>query len=397
MERLLIVKTFGFLFCALCSGCFCSSYRNYTTVSVVDVGDNISTKYKYRIAAIDGRLGIHNAHDMPQEHEIFKSQFRNVFSEDGIPVMVRVSTSGGSNKYGWTQGLAGFSLTLFPALYHNDVERAVELVMVNDDTVRGTFTITDASERTEGVLPTALIPFGGAPQHGRNRVYWRSDSSIGTEGMVQKARSDFFNGCPDFAHQGFVYGIAAKLKEMEDMGVVDAMLRRLTAAGPKVPEHRIVRLERESGSDFVYVFAIELAELSDDMGSTLTAVAREFGEQIKEEFVETYPGTQRSLLVVDFANMKGEGKMVVGRAIVLTIKPISLSYDANTRRGRLSVKFSPGQYEEARAWARKNIETLARDKNLVLVTGQLPPEARYYSLGETVKDGNVLEIEFRTE
>ena len=47
-------------------------------------------------------------------------------------------------------------------------------------------------------------------------------------------------------------------------------------------------------------------------------------------------------------------------------------------------------------WMSYNIETLACDKNIALVTGQLPPAATYYSLGEKV-DGNVMEIEFKTE
>lgn len=55
-----------------------------------------------------------------------------------------------------------------------------------------------------------------------------------------------------------------------------------------------------------------------------------------------------------------------------------------------------GQSAEARAWARENIETLARDKNIALVTGQRPPDANYYLLGEKI-DGNVMEIEFKTE
>lgn len=43
-----------------------------------------------------------------------------------------------------------------------------------------------------------------------------------------------------------------------------------------------------------------------------------------------------------------------------------------------------------------NIICLVRDKNIALTTGQLPPAATYYSLGEKV-DGNVMEIEFKTE
>ena len=94
--------------------------------------------------------------------------------------------------------------------------------------------------------------------------------------------------------------------------------------------------------------------------------------------------------------MNANGKMITGRAAVLTIKPTSLTYDANTRRGKMAVKFGVGQAEEARAWIHRNIKTLARDKNIALTTGQLPPEATYYPLGEKV-DGNVMEIEFKTE
>lgn len=43
------------------------------------------------------------------------------------------------------------------------------------------------------------------------------------------------------------------------------------------------------------------------------------------------------------------------------------------------------------------VETIVLDKNIALTTGQLPPAATYYSLGESLKDGNVLEIEFKTE
>ena len=58
---------------------------------------------------------------------------------------------------------------------------------------------------------------------------------------------------------------------------------------------------------------------------------------------------------------------------------------------------SANQYEEARAWIRKNIETLARDKNIVLTTGEIPPAAKFYLGREELKNGNILEIEFITE
>ena len=82
---------------------------------------------------------------------------------------------------------------------------------------------------------------------------------------------------------------------------------------------------------------------------------------------------------------------------MLTISVASLIYDPNTRKGKLAVRVNANQYEEARQWVRKNIETLARDKNIALTTGEIPPAAKFYLGREEFKDGNTLEIEFKTE
>lgn len=84
-------------------------------------------------------------------------------------------------------------------------------------------------------------------------------------------------------------------------------------------------------------------------------------------------------------------------AAVLTIRLVSLDYDPRTRRGKLAVRFNAGQAEESRKWIRRNIERLASDKNIALTTGQLPPAAKFYLGREEFKDGNILEIEFKTE
>ena len=386
LNRQLTLQAAFLVSCTLLHGCFCSSYRTYTLVSVADIGDRISTTHTYRVKSIDGKFDV----------GMLKEEFPNVFSDTGIPIVLRISMSGGAYKYGWSQALAAFSLTLFPVLYHSDTERTIEIIMVDDDTMRDRFVVTDASEYTEGVLPTALIPFAGVPEHGNMRVYWRRDSVVGTESTVRKARGDFHNDCPDFTRRGFAYGIAVRLKGMEDSGVVDAMLKKMGEAKTKIPAHRIERLVREPGKGFSYHFSIELLKSPDDMDKVLPAVVRELGEQFKEEYADTHPGVRRSSLVVDFLGLKGEGNMITGRVVVLAIEPESLSYDPVRRRGKISVRFNSGQYEEARTWAKKNIKTLARDKNIALTTGQQPPEATYYSLGEKV-EGNVMEIEFKTE
>ena len=79
------------------------------------------------------------------------------------------------------------------------------------------------------------------------------------------------------------------------------------------------------------------------------------------------------------------------------VKIQTLVYDPDTRKGHISVTFAEGHYAEARRWTRKNIETLARDKNVALRTGEIPGAAKFYLGAERVKAGNVLEIEFETE
>jgi hypothetical protein len=159
-------------------------------------------------------------------------------------------------------------------------------------------------------------------------------------------------------------------------------------------QYRIDSLVRESNSDFAYAFTLEMnGEPSIEAFFGIQGV---FAREVLDVYMAEYPNADVSTLRVYVLPRLSHGR-IEGRAKVLTIKPLSLSYDAATRRGKLSVRFNDGQMESARAWIRKNVETLARDKNIALVTGEIPPAAKFYLGREELKDGNVLEIEFKTE
>ena len=163
-----------------------------------------------------------------------------------------------------------------------------------------------------------------------------------------------------------------------------------------VSRYKIVKFSRESGSQFSYRFVLALNNEENSSLQTLRLVQQEFREAVKADYIESFPITDIRSLRVDFPEYELDNGKITGRAVVLSISVTSLSYDPKTRTGRLAVKVNANQYEEARKWIRKNIETLAQDKNIALTTGQLPPAATYYSLGERI-DGNVMEIEFKTE
>ena len=162
-------------------------------------------------------------------------------------------------------------------------------------------------------------------------------------------------------------------------------------------EYRIIAFNRESGTEFAYRFILELIDENKRSLQTLRRVQQEFRHAVKEDYVESVPSVAAKELYVDFPEYELKDGRIEGRAVVLTISVTSLSHDPKTRTGRLAVKVNANQYEEARKWIRKNIETLARDKNIALTTGEIPPAAKFYLGKEELKDGNVLEIEFKTE
>ncbi len=159
--------------------------------------------------------------------------------------------------------------------------------------------------------------------------------------------------------------------------------------------YTILSCTRENGDGFSYQFELKLEK--DKSLRAFRNIQQEFRSVLREDYVESTPGMDDQKLYVDFPEYRFENGKIIGRATILSITPVQMKYDSNTRTGRLAVKVKANQYEEARKWIRKNIETLARDKNIALTTGEIPPAAKFYLGREELKDGNVLEIEFRTE
>ena len=381
----------------------CHSYRDSATVDVHDIGDVIETKYRYRLVGVNI---VGDKCDEVLNNDLVKGKFPSVFSDAGIPFeVVCPRLVGPESCGGWTFLINLCSLTLVPSYNCTSTQHKCSLRFVEDASVETRFHILLRQETAESAyFPTGLIPLSGAPESDGNKVFWNAYKGNLFNAEGEELHTSRYLAMTlgqliyeDMSKDAFAYGVAAKLKEMEDSGQIDSMLRKLEAAKPKAPQHRVLRFSRETGCDFKYSFAIEIEKMPIDPDKVKSTVLQEFGESVKDEYVETFPDVKQTSLVINYSDVEMVGKVMKGRATVLTIKPLSLSYDANTRRGKLSVRFNPGQLDEARTWILRNIKTLARDKNIALVTGQLPPAATYYSLGETTKDGNILEIEFKTE
>ncbi len=385
-------------------GC-CYKLRNCSFVTVNDVGGNLTTKYSYNPAIVKDET------ELPTvigNKAVFKSRFvegamrsyPRVFSPSGIRIAIRINVDPDDSgcKYAWTQLLCAFSLFIFPACEKYYRSFSVELEMVDDETTNENFQLKRTREFSEGLFPFAFIPFSGTKNVGTYHIEQTEKKGLGDTAEYNQAKNalTWIQHKDALSQKVFAYGLVAKLKELEDSGRIDAMLQRMEAAKSKVPAHNIVKFARDADSDFSYVFALELAETPNDPNRVAYAVTQEFSKSVKESYVNTYPGAKENSLVVDFSSVKVDGRRIEGRATVLSIKPLSLTYDATSRRGKLSVRFNPGQEEATRTWIRRNLEALARDKNIQLTTDERPPAGHFYSLGEKI-EGNVMEIEFRTE
>ena len=160
--------------------------------------------------------------------------------------------------------------------------------------------------------------------------------------------------------------------------------------------YTIEKFERTADDEFAYAFRLRMKDGADLGLSAMGAVKRDLRQSVYDDYMATYGGTGSDIRV-DFPEFAMRDSIVEGRAEVMRISVISLQYDASTQKGVIAVKIGANRFEDARKWVRKNIETLAQDKNIALTTGQIPSEARFYLGAERVRDGNILEIEFETE
>lgn len=162
------------------------------------------------------------------------------------------------------------------------------------------------------------------------------------------------------------------------------------------PLYSVERFERLPGNEFAYEF--ELTLTSDMTGISLARrVKDEVRAEILSDYNATYTGDGYQSVGVDFPKFVMSAGRIEGRAEVMQMRVMSLSYNQSTRKGMMVVKIGAVRFDQARRWVRENIEVLARDKNVALMTGELPSAGKFYLGAERVKDGNILEIEFETE
>ena len=411
------------LICLLVLPSGCMQFRFISYVEGEEYAGIVRTKNRYSLNTEGGR------EDLLIVKSVMEENYPEVFSSDGIPIDVKCKkTSIIQNDGGVLTGFLNlFTFFTFPIIERVKVRFNYDIAVKKMEAPVKTISVMKERDFHGGLLsPIGLFFSYGPPVKSKEKRFYKiRQSGFYNDNVIRDER---YVLCQAVAH-----GIAVKLKELEDSGMIaikhrldDKGLKPLASESSKATSsqsfsdnsdfiskentlktdevhtrkqniYKIVSFERESDSSFAYNFVLALRDEEDGSLITLRQIQQEFRMAVKNDYMESFSGVDANSLYVDFSEYKLNDGKIYGRAVVLTIAIESLTYNSNTRSGKLAVKVNANQYEEARKWVRKNIEILARDKNIALVTGEIPPAAKFYLGREELKDGNILEIEFRTE
>ena len=181
----------------------------------------------------------------------------------------------------------------------------------------------------------------------------------------------------------------------QSIGVVtNVVVVKPTSPGPQYRLH-----DEESFAGGRAVFRLEILDETPVL-ELVPKVRSEVEGNVRREFLAANPGADESLVrVVSLERYDGKIVRFEVRAYALPpeVEPVGYEYSQETRRGTMRFRVAErarANMAKVKAWARENIAAVVMDKNVVLTSGQRPPEgATFRSLDENFSDG-ILTVEF---
>ena len=372
--------------------CGCESTR-VSYIPQMQDKDRIVLNNRYKLAGY--YIGDDSIDDLPDSSGLaaeMHSLLPNVFADDGKLFIIRKKADfRPGHLYPKDEPFYTFfpkyllmmcSFTTVPVSFRKEqsISYVVQLVDSNGNgeqfdiskVVDGSFTLFS---------PFALIRYNGPPDTGGKPCFFRITNTINPQGSADMPTTA--------EHKAIAYAVALKLMEMEKVG--------LSGGTATLDRYKIIKCERELEDEFAYAFTLELIDPESDVLRTFKDAQDDFRSFVKREYSKEHKGVNQYHLVVDFPHYDIKDGLIEGRAVVMSIRPKSFTYDPNTRKGKIAVLFNPGQYEYVRRYIKRHIESVARQSNIECDEGVELPEGLYYSLGEKIVDGDSLEVEFKTE
>lgn len=390
----------------------CRYGRMTASVNVQDCGEKVSTKYRYRVVSEEKDMYGNFQRDRLREYQ------PDVFSDDGIPIVITNKTIFHKKSGTLSRMFSLLTVGVFPffdtAHSHKRTSVSIESKEISS------FDVCVYKDEASSIIPffAQFIHFGNAK------------SCFPSAGKFYSCKYDM-----DYAHylqgtglheKASAYGIAVKLKEAEQLGLINQNLAAKARVGLAMTDilatvqkiidddaarrgvqvstdknrqgspFEIIRCEAERGKNFSYVFALRRKGGGAITFADYSVVRSVFRSAIRTHYASLHSDINPRTLEIDFTEYSLKAGTVTGRVTVLSISPESLSYDSHRREGVIRVRIRDGQFEDARRWIRRNIGELARKSNIEVIGDAVPKEGRFFSGREEMKDG-VLEVSFTIE
>ena len=386
------------------TGCVHSRISAFTTVG----GEVQKLKTRNRYTLVGVKVSGQVNADMIQEN-LKSQQFTNdnlrryqpeVFSNDGIKFMIRSTSFPRTTGYGWTECTYMLSLTVLPMCRTAIGGEHIVIDVLDNPDARDAFDLYGRVDQALSLfcpLTPPLVFMGDAPL----------PEKIKAGGSMSRHFINFIDDysvegdeCGNATYKEFrAYAIASILKKMEDGGLIDEFRSRdsrRSSAQISAIDDRFEVVDFKRDNEHRYTFALKGRGGSAISLKGAHALKKSLRAMMRDDYIASFPDVSVDSLIVDFPEFSLRDGMVTGKADVLSIAVESLRYDSSTRKGTMRVRIGENQFEASRRYARKNIETIVRDKNIALDARDIPPAAVFYLLEEKI-DGHILELTFRTE
>ena len=379
----------------------CVHDRLTSMVSVRDIGPQIATKNKYTVVSMFEGSDFKFS-GVPLDRLIAAQP--QVFSSNGIPVTVKheleFSPKSGSAHF-IIPGLVPFILP--GCMEGQTTESRYTIDVVDCPAAHATFQKKERRDDCFAILsPLPLLFYSTAgsfdDEPKDNCKFTRHSYALGFTALDEETvKKDYFE-----SQSATAYGIAVALKQMEESGKINPAKSRSVADVESQNANLwrgynfdVADFHRTDSDSHRYVFSLVSTNKNVSLRESL-AQKRVLIDTIRHDFATSYPSVNRTVLAVDFVEYEFADGVIKGTADVIPLNVLAYNYDKHTRKGYMRIRVRANQFDAARQYVRQNIELIARDKNIALVVGEIPPDARFYLLDESVDDG-ILVINFKTE
>ena len=365
----------------------------------------VHTKNRYALVGVKHEGGAASS-DLAQENlqkskmlsAALKQYQPDVFSDDGIGFMLRTTPLPQKESYDWTVITWVCSLCTLPLCFSTESGEHFKVDVLDNPDASETF---DVYTRTDFAFsqfsPTPCFAYLGdaAPLGGGDMPFSASRHSFTF--MVGHDESHSMT----VRDESKAYLVAVALKKMEDAGLING--RRSTKPnGDTVrstdidKKFELVNLRRDDNCAYRYSFALKCRNGIRISLADSRELKRALRHTIREDYCASFPDVDASSLIVEYSEFSIRDGEISGKSVVLSLSVEALQYDSDTRKGTIRVRMAENQFADARLYARKNVESLVREKNIALAAHEIPSAATFYLLNERV-EGDVLEITFKTE